>query len=86
MPDTIVHDPENTTVIRELFVFLSVDEKGYEGICGMPSPLMGTMPMVTGDIEIVRNIFQPFAKEMSAMTDKKIRLAKFSTRQNIEVY
>lgn len=85
MADTIVHDPENKKAADEIFVFLSEDKQGRQGICGAPINGAKSIPMVCMD-EAMLNVLKPVAKELAKLTDKKIKLTKFFVKEELEVY
>lgn len=84
--EVIVHNPENTLrQIDELYVFVSIDKGGREGLCGAPIPgHPGTMPLVTTDKGLVDRVMMPIAREMGKITDKKVRLIKLTNREVVE--
>lgn len=82
-PDgSIAHDPENTFKITEIYAFVSVDEDGNEGV--LAANLGGMMmPFVCADkarVDSLRN----HAEKIAHMTAKKIKLVKFTNREEIE--
>ncbi len=77
----MLHAPTNERPITELWAYLSVDEAGNEGLCGMP--MMGaTVPMVFGYERVARKLM-PVAEQIAAMSGNTIRLVKFYSREEI---
>lgn len=74
---TIVHDPGNTKPIDCIYIVLSVDDQGREGIVGTP------LPMVTSEPRLAAKMFA-MAKYMKSETAKQVRLAKFSEKKVVE--
>lgn len=59
---TVYHAPENEIFnISEIWAFLSVDEKGAEGVCGV-----GGMPLIAADLSRLISI-EPMIPEMVKM-------------------
>lgn len=82
---TEVHDPGNTKPLTELYVFVSVDSNGNEGILGAPLPgIQGTMPLVAMSKQLAMNVLRPIAKEMGERSGKKVKLLKLTNREDIE--
>lgn len=85
MPKT--HEPKNyLEKITDIWAFVSVDEGG-EGIVGMTMELeegrKTFMPFVCADEARVASL-RPHAIGISKATGKKIKLVKFSQREEIE--
>ena len=74
----VVFDPENTFKIDSVWVFVSRDENGNEGVMAFHNSV-GMMPMLTTDEEMVESL-KPIAKEMAKHTSKKIHLVKMTSR------
>lgn len=83
MSNVIVHDPENHLKIEDVWAFISVDEKGDEGLCAIPTQ-MGMMPMIAADEARLKDLM-PQAQKLADMTKKKIKLIKLTNRQEVEV-
>jgi len=74
--------PPNTLLrIDELWAFISSDENG-EGVCGMPMGNNWTVAMIAADQARVDSLM-PVAKMIAERTSTKIKLVKFSTREEI---
>lgn len=65
--------------IDAVYVFLSVDSSGQEGILAQ---LVGTktIPFVTGDVEVAAKLFA-IAEQTTRETGMKIKYCKFSKRE-----
>lgn len=76
---TIIHAPKNTqTRIESVYAFLSEDDGG-EGLCG--ANVGGQwMPLITADPKVLDKL-RHIAKQVAEMTGKKIKLVKFTTRE-----
>jgi hypothetical protein len=78
------HSPANYLGrIDRLWAFLSVDDGG-EGLCAAPIGGM-TLPLVGADKRRV-DMLIPLAKKIAAASGKPVRLAKFGTREDVEIY
>jgi len=71
-----------TLSIDTMFAFIAVDDEG-EGITGFKSP-MGWMPMVGADMDRVEQ-FKPLAQQLSNTSGKRIVIAQFTTREDLEI-
>jgi hypothetical protein len=79
-----LHAPANYLGrIDRLWAFLSVDDGG-EGVIAAPLGNM-TVPLVAADKRRVDDLI-PIAKQMARVFGKPIRLAKFSKREDVEIY
>lgn len=79
----IVHDPKNKLRIDEIYLFVSQDEDGNEGIISFPSKI-GQLPLIAADKARLDSL-RPAAISMKKLTPKKIVLIKFTTREEIEI-
>lgn len=78
----IIHDPENKLKIDAVWLFVSRDENGNEGL--LAAPLGETfMPLVAADPDRVESL-RIIAQKMAQMTKKKVHLIKFSVKEEIE--
>ncbi len=71
-----LHDPGNNTVINEIFVFMSIDEKGRNGITATILPGLGATPMITGSPKIAEQM-KGLAEQVSKMTNKPVGMFRF---------
>ena len=78
----MIHDPENKLKIENVWAFVSHDDKGNEGLCAIPTNL-GMMPMIAADEARLKDL-RVAAKKLVSMTNKKIKLIKFSVREDLE--
>jgi Zn ribbon nucleic-acid-binding protein len=76
--------PPNTLRITEIFAFVSVDENDQEGVIAI-NTILGPTPMIAADkarLEYLRPHAERVAKEMGI----KVRLLRFSTREEVEEF
>lgn len=84
---TAVHvsPPNYLGRIDQIWAFLSVDDGG-EGICSAPlADGMLTVPMIAADKRRLDSL-RPIARQMPNIFKKPVRLAKFATREDVEIY
>lgn len=77
--------PNNLYKIEELYLFISEDEKG-EGVCSFQLMLNGERTMLTmvcADKDRL-NSLMPYAKSIARESRKKIKLIKFTNREEIQ--
>ncbi len=74
----ILHDCENTFRVEEIYAYISEDEFGNNGILAVDN-----CPLVFGDISKVEKI-RLYVNEVKKLTDKKIKLIRYSNREVIE--
>jgi len=72
-----IHDPDNEHAINELWVVVSVDDQGNEGICAHVFPELGPTPLITGEPRMLEH-FRQLAGEISGLTGKNLRLAHYT--------
>lgn len=78
---TIYAPPNKIERIDQIWAVVSTDATG-EGICGMP--IGETMfAMVTSDERILQQVMMPMAHVISNNTGNKLRVLKFTTREEI---
>ena len=82
--ETVFAQPKNTMPrIESLYAFLSVDENdGNEGLVGAPIPPMACMPLIAADDKRL-SVLRPIAQEVANLTKTKIRLVRFTKREEI---
>jgi|SRR6266849_5113092 len=83
---TPIHNPPNKLHIDEIFMFISVDDDGNEGVCAFQTA-SGMMPMIGADLDRIESL-RPIAKQLAGIqeyTGKKIRLVKFKVREEMEI-
>jgi hypothetical protein len=80
---TVVLTPANEQLrIDEVYLFVSIDETG-EGVCA--APLMGPdslVPLIAADEARLKSLV-PVARQLAKMTGGKIKLIKFTAREEI---
>jgi hypothetical protein len=69
--------------IDQIWAFLSIDDGG-EGVCSAPINGMN-LPLIAADKRRVDSLI-PIAKEIATMFGMPVRLAKFSKRDDVEIY
>lgn len=70
--------------IEEMFAFVSVDEKGDEGVCGFTNPETGEwIPMVGADMARVDSL-KGMARSIARITGRPVKLIKFRDRLEVE--
>ncbi len=79
---TDYHNPKNEQPMDELYVVLSRENDGSEGIVSMITP-MGGMPLVFGHIRLLDKI-RPTLNQMSKDTGKDMIIAKYRKMEVIE--
>jgi len=81
---TIFLQPKNTMPrIESMYAFLSVDENdGNEGIVAAPMGPVGCMPLIGADEKRLSEL-KPLAQEIANITKIKIRLVRFTKREEI---
>lgn len=82
----IAHNPPNTLRIEAMYAFISTDDEGNEGLCGIQTLDGMMMPLIAADPERVESL-RSVAKRLAAqrgVTGKEIKLVKFATREELE--
>lgn len=70
--------------INEIFAYTTIDpEDDVEGIISAEAPGMGLVPLVGADIERMLS-YKPVAQAAADVTGQKIKLVRFTSRQEIE--
>jgi len=77
MSDPIIHDPGNTDRLDEVYVFMSIDEEGRNGIVASILPELGSTPLVTGS-RMAAKAMKPLAQEIAKLTGKPVGLFRFT--------
>jgi hypothetical protein len=83
---TVAHAPPNYLGrIDRIWAFLSLDDGG-EGVVAAPiGPGNMTVPLIAADKRRIDSLI-PIAKQLTKVFRKPIRLAKFSRREDVEIY
>jgi hypothetical protein len=83
---TVIDIPKNIAIIKEIYAFVSSDQDG-EGIIGERlsiNGMMTMMPFICADKERMETL-RPLAIKIGNETGKKIKLIKFTGREEIQV-
>jgi hypothetical protein len=83
---TRIETPQNYLGrIEHLWAALSVDDGG-EGLCAAPM-VRGTltMPLIAADKRRLEQI-RPFAKSLARVTERVVRIVKFGSREDVEIF
>jgi hypothetical protein len=65
MSEPEIHDPGNTERIDRIYVFMSIDDEGKNGIVAEILPGLGSTQLITGSpkgVEIMKKVAQDVAK------------------------
>lgn len=80
----VLHGPPNYLGrIDRIWAFLSIDEGG-EGVCAAPLGGM-TVPLIAADKRRLASL-KPIAQTIARKFKKPVRLAKFTAREDVEIY
>lgn len=82
--DVLISLGKNTAPIESLYVYLSIDADGNEGVCAVLGGV-GPMQAVTSKMAIAATI-EPKIIEMAKLTNHRIRLVKFTTKDILKTY
>jgi hypothetical protein len=74
--EPLIHDPGNEARIETVYVFLSIDDEGRNGIVASILPGLGSTPLVTGSRATAHKMI-PIAQEVARRTGKKVGLFMF---------
>jgi dihydroorotase-like cyclic amidohydrolase len=80
---TVLLEPENTLRIDAVWMAISVDENGNEGVCAAEINGMW-MPLVAADEARLEQIIAT-ARRIAQVTKRQIKIIKLTTREEIEV-
>lgn len=75
-PRVGIHDPENVERISELYVFLSIDEEGRNGIVATMMHGLGSTPLITARPRLAE-VMKATALALAKKTSKRIGLYRF---------
>lgn len=71
--------------IESLWAYVSENDVGDEGLCGYKDPRTGNwLPMVAGNHKHLQAL-KPFADQIAKLTKKKVKLVKFTMREDLGV-
>lgn len=79
----IINDPPNTLKIDSVWLFISQDADGNEGLVAATLGQLFT-PLIAADKERLDQL-RSIALESSKLTKKKIKLIRLTAREEIEV-
>jgi hypothetical protein len=74
----------NLERIDHIWAFVSFDDGG-EGVCAAPMGGLGMVPLIAADPARVESL-KPIAAHIAKSFGKPVRLVKFTSREEIEVY
>lgn len=84
-PVVVAEPPNYLGRIDHIWAFLSIDDGG-EGVCAAPlANNMLSVPMIAADMRRVESL-KPMAQHVSTLFQKPVRLAKFTKREDVEIY
>lgn len=69
--------------IKTISAYVSTDKDGTEGVIGSMAPDGQWLPFVCAD-EDRANSLKPLAKEIAKASGKKVKLVRFSQREDLE--
>lgn len=71
--------------IDSVWIAISVDEDGNEGVCAYPMGEMGMMPLIAADKNRLADII-PLAKRIAATAQCQVKLIRLTTREEVETF
>jgi hypothetical protein len=77
--------PPNEERIDRLYAFMSVDEKGFNGVIASILPGLGATPLVTGSRRVAHKLI-PIAEKVARETGKKVGLYVFTRVEGEELW
>jgi hypothetical protein len=80
-----IETPENEAKIERLYVFMSVDEEGRNGIIAHVMPNLGSTPLVTGSRRVALKMI-PMAEAVAKLTGKKVILYVFNRAESYDLW
>lgn len=80
---TKYHIPKNEQPLKDLYVVVSRDDDGNEGIVSAMTP-MGGMPMVFGHKRLIEKV-RPLLIQMSKDTGRKLHIVRYKQKEVIEI-
>jgi hypothetical protein len=75
-PEPIIHDPGNVARIDEVYVFMSIDDEGRNGIVAELLVPLGTVQLATGSLKAVE-LMKPLAQKVAERTGKPVGMFRF---------
>jgi hypothetical protein len=77
--------PPNETRIDRLYAFMSIDEKGFNGIIASILPGLGSTPLVTSKRRVALSMI-PIAQEVADQTGLDVGLYVFARVEGEELW
>jgi hypothetical protein len=81
----MLHSPPNEAPVNEVWAFLSVDDKGNEGIIAGVLKDVGTVMLATGKRSMLV-YYRPIALQIGKMAGVKVRLVRYARAETEEEY
>lgn len=73
-----IHDPKNIEPLEKLYVVLSIDEDGNEGLVAAPNEVgLGMEPLISAELSIINEMLKRVRKDFGHLTEKKMHIATF---------
>lgn len=80
-----IHSPKNEQPICEIHAVVQVDADGNEGIAGVGEAGVMMLPLVVGYPRLVP-MLREAGKQVAKQTGKKLKLVRFTVREDLETY
>ena len=77
-----IHTPPNERVIDEVWIGLSEDADGKNGIVATYAPRIGGMPMMTGSPKVLE-VFKLQLDDLAVQTGKRIKIYRFTRAEEV---
>jgi hypothetical protein len=77
--------PAKGMKVDKIFVFLTQDANGNEGIAGFPHKERGYVPLITADKDRADRLKEA-AQEIALGSGKEVRLVQYKVRRDLEVF
>jgi hypothetical protein len=74
--EPLIHSPDNVERIDRLYVFLSIDDEGKNGIVAEILPVLGSTPLVTASLYIAETM-KTLAQDVAKRTGKTVGMFAF---------
>jgi hypothetical protein len=82
MKPEVISPPNELLRIEKLWIYVSRDAAGNEGVCAAQFPNGMLAPLIAADQARLASL-TPIAEQLAALTDKEIVLVEFSTRTEL---
>lgn len=85
--DAVIHAPPNHLKIDAVWMVVSVDDDGNEGVCAAPLSNDGQlMPLIAADEDRLKSII-PIAEHMAKLIKfRTLKLIKLTTREEVREF